>query len=49
LGRAESSLRHPKAPRAEDVPLWIARTGQPLTGNEIFHTIGRRASAVTGG
>jgi len=36
-------LRHPKAPRAEDAPLWIARTGQPLTGNEIFHTIGRRA------
>lgn len=39
-------LRHPKAPRAEAAPLWIARTGQPLTGNEIFHTIGRRARQV---
>lgn len=39
-------LRHPKAPQAEDAPLWIARTVQPLTGNEIFHTIGRRASAA---
>jgi integrase len=39
-------LRHPKAPTAEDAPLWIARTGRPLTGNEIFHTIGRRASAA---
>lgn len=36
-------LRHPKAPRAEDAPLWVARTGLPLTGNEIFHTIRRRA------
>ncbi len=36
-------LRHPKAPRAEDEPLWVARTGRALTGNEIFHTIGRRA------
>ena len=36
-------LRHPKAPRTEGASLWIARTGQPLSGNEIFHTIGRRA------
>ena len=36
-------LRHPKAPRTDDEPLWVARTGQALTGNEIFHTVGRRA------
>ncbi len=36
-------LRHPKAPRNPDEPLWRARTGLPLTGNEIYHTIRRRA------
>jgi site-specific recombinase XerD len=36
-------LRHPKAPRELDEPLWRARTGLPLTGNEIYHTIRRRA------
>jgi site-specific recombinase XerD len=37
-------LRHPRAPRGEDEPLWRARTGLPLTGNEIYHTIRRRAA-----
>jgi site-specific recombinase XerD len=37
-------LRHPKAPRDEQALLWVARTGRPLTGNEIFHTIRRRAA-----
>jgi len=37
-------LRHPKAPRSEEATLWVARTGAPLTGNEIFHTIRRRAA-----
>jgi site-specific recombinase XerD len=37
-------LRHPKAPRDPSEPLWRARTGLPLTGNEIYHTIRRRAS-----
>jgi site-specific recombinase XerD len=36
-------LRHPKAPRDVDQPLWRARTGLPLTGNEIYHTVRRRA------
>ena len=36
-------LRHPKAPRSDDEPLWVARTGLALPGNEIFHTVGRRA------
>jgi site-specific recombinase XerD len=36
-------LRHPKAPRGLSEPLWRARTGLPLTGNEIYHTIRRRA------
>lgn len=36
-------LRHPKAPSDRDEPLWRARTGRPLTGNEIYHTIRRRA------
>jgi len=37
-------LRHPKAPRREEAALWVARTGQPLTGNEIYHTLRRRAA-----
>jgi site-specific recombinase XerD len=37
-------LRHPKAPHAPQEPLWRARTGLPLTGNEIYHTIRRRAA-----
>jgi site-specific recombinase XerD len=37
-------LRHPKAPHDRQEPLWRARTGLPLTGNEIYHTIRRRAS-----
>jgi site-specific recombinase XerD len=37
-------LRHPKAPRDRQEPLWRARTGLPLTGNEIYHTIRRRAA-----
>ncbi|MBA3687905.1 MAG: tyrosine-type recombinase/integrase [Chloroflexi bacterium] len=37
-------LRHPKAPRVRLEPLWRARTGLPLTGNEIYHTIRRRAA-----
>jgi integrase len=36
-------LRHPKAPIGPREPLWRARTGLPLTGNEIYHTIRRRA------
>jgi site-specific recombinase XerD len=36
-------LRHPKAPRGMDEPLWRARTGMPLTGNEIYHAVRRRA------
>lgn len=36
-------LRHPKAPRTDEAALWVARTGRPLTGNEVYHTIGRRA------
>jgi site-specific recombinase XerD len=36
-------LRHPKAPRDPQEPLWRARTGLPLTGNEIYHTVRRRA------
>jgi hypothetical protein len=36
-------LRHPKAPSGPQEPLWRARTGLPLTGNEIYHTIQRRA------
>jgi site-specific recombinase XerD len=36
-------LRHPKAPHNPADPLWRARTGQSLTGNEIYHTIRRRA------
>jgi site-specific recombinase XerD len=39
-------LRHPKAPRGPQEPLWRARTGLPLTGNEIYHTIRRRATQV---
>jgi site-specific recombinase XerD len=37
-------LRHPKAAHAPDEPLWRARTGLPLTGNEIYHTLRRRAA-----
>jgi site-specific recombinase XerD len=37
-------LRHPRAPRGEAEPLWRARTGLPLSGNEIYHTLRRRAS-----
>jgi site-specific recombinase XerD len=37
-------LRHPKAPRDRQEPLWRARTGRPLTGNEIYHTVRRRAA-----
>ena len=37
-------LRHPKAPHGPDEPLWRARTGLPLTGNEIYHTLRRRAA-----
>jgi integrase len=37
-------LRHPKAPRDRLEPLWRARTGLPLTGTEIYHTIRRRAA-----
>lgn len=37
-------LRHPRAPHDEAEPLWRARTGQPLTGNEVYHTIRRRAA-----
>ena len=37
-------LRHPKAPYDRLEPLWRARTGLPLTGNEIYHTIRRRAA-----
>ena len=37
-------LRHPKAPHAPHEPLWRARTGLPLTGNEVYHTIRRRAA-----
>lgn len=37
-------LRHPKAPHAPDEPLWRARTGLALTGNEIYHTLRRRAA-----
>lgn len=36
-------LRHPRAPHAAGAPLWRSRTGSPLTGNEVFHVIGRRA------
>ena len=36
-------LRHPKAPHGPQEPLWRARTGLPLTGNEVYHTIRRRA------
>ncbi|MDQ3690003.1 MAG: tyrosine-type recombinase/integrase [Chloroflexota bacterium] len=36
-------LRHPKAPHAPQDALWRARTGLPLTGNEIYHTVRRRA------
>ena len=34
-------LRHPKAPHGPQEPLWRARTGLPLTGNEVYHTIRR--------
>ncbi len=37
-------LRHPKAPRDPSEPLWRARTGLPLTGNEIYHVVRRRAA-----
>jgi site-specific recombinase XerD len=37
-------LRHPRAPHGEAEPLWRARTGLPLTGNEIYHTLRRRAA-----
>jgi site-specific recombinase XerD len=37
-------LRHPKAPSRPDDALWRARTGLPLTGNEIYHTLRRRAA-----
>jgi site-specific recombinase XerD len=37
-------LRHPKAPRGDRELLWRARTGLPLTGNEIYHTLRRRAA-----
>jgi site-specific recombinase XerD len=37
-------LRHPRAPHRQDEILWRARTGQPLTGNEIYHTLRRRAA-----
>jgi integrase len=37
-------LRHPKAPHDRHEPLWRARTGLPLTGNEVYHTIRRRAA-----
>jgi len=37
-------LRHPKAPHAPEDALWRARTGLPLTGNEVYHTIRRRAA-----
>jgi site-specific recombinase XerD len=37
-------LRHPRAPRGQSEPLWRARTGLPLTGNEIYHTVRRRAA-----
>ena len=36
-------LRHPKAPHGPQEPLWRARTSLPLTGNEVYHTIRRRA------
>jgi site-specific recombinase XerD len=36
-------LRHPKAPHGRDEPLWRARTGLPLTGNEAYHTVRRRS------
>jgi site-specific recombinase XerD len=36
-------LRHPKAPHGTAEALWRARTGLPLTGNEVYHTIRRRA------
>ncbi len=36
-------LRHPKAAHDPHEPLWRARTGLPLTGNEIYHTVRRRA------
>lgn len=37
-------MRHPKAPHAAHEPLWRARTGLPLTGNEAYHTVRRRAA-----
>ncbi len=37
-------LRHPKAPRDPREPLWRARTGLSLTGNEVYHTIRRRST-----
>lgn len=37
-------LRHPKAPTDPNEPLWRARTGLPLTGNEIYHVVRRRAN-----
>jgi site-specific recombinase XerD len=37
-------LRHPRAPRDRHEALWRARTGLPLTGNEVYHTIRRRAA-----
>jgi site-specific recombinase XerD len=37
-------LRHPRAPHGEDEPLWRSRTGAPLSGNEVFHVIRRRAN-----
>lgn len=36
-------LRHPRAPHVPQEPLWRARTGLALTGNEIYHTVRRRA------
>lgn len=36
-------LRHPRAPQHSDQPLWMGRTGTPLTGNGILQMVYRRA------
>jgi site-specific recombinase XerD len=35
-------LRHPRAPKREDEPLWLSRTGEPLQANSILQMVRRR-------
>jgi site-specific recombinase XerD len=36
-------LMEPRAPRADDGPLWLSRTGTPLSGNGVLQAVYRRA------